>query len=282
MDRGEPMTMLSKGQLANEAGREISNSEVSSMIRSKMSGLFSAYPDVAQGIVNAVQQGNMVFCPQSGVEFDASNDPNFVQYDGTGYIYLNPATAAGGYIINSNLGGSATLCGSQTADVKELVTCAKSQLNSIAPACYCDSYNSLDSTSNSVQTAGAIDSCASAVSNFITLDVEGIAGDAFTCMIARIVGPAMSAMTSQMDDLLATYPNGGEGVEPSEELKRTADTISATLIILFGLTNSATSAVLDKLGIGLPFGTGAIAGGLFAMMLAHVFTIDLILENPNF
>jgi len=227
----------------------------------------------------------MIFAPSTGKNVAASDDPNFVHYEGAAYIWLDPSSGAGGYIIASGADGSATLCGSETSDVAELVACAKSQLGSIAPACCCSNLGDLGSGS-SIQDDIIVDACAGCAGNVVTafIDVSGLVGEAVTCLVADIVGPALAIMTSQMDDILATYPNEGRGVQPSDELKRMADTISVMMISLFGLFSNATSQLLDSLGISLPMtpGAGAIVGGYVALMLAHTFTIDLLLENPDF
>jgi transglutaminase-like putative cysteine protease len=284
--RGEPVTMLSKAQLATEAGRQLNSAEIAAAIRTKLAGLFGQVnASMESGIINQVNAGNIVFAPSAGKNVAASDDPNFVHYEGAAYIWLNPANGAGGYIVATGADGSATLCGSETSDVAELVACAKSQLGSIAPACCCSNLGDLGS-GNSIQDNIIVDACAGCAGNVITayIDVSGLIGEAVTCLVASIVGPALEVMTSQMDDILATYPNEGRGVQPSDELKRMADTISVMMISLFGLFSNATTQLLDSLGVSLPLtpGGGAIVGGYVALMLAHTFTIDLLLENPDF
>jgi hypothetical protein len=282
---GAPMTVLSRGLLSSEAGEELTNSEIASAVRDKLGGFFAIYPGAQAGIINAVNSGQVVFVPGSGVVVSASDDPNFGHYSGTGYIHLHPADGSGGYIISTNIAGSATLCGSETSDVAEVVTCVKSQLGSIAPACCCTNLPSLGSGS-SIQDAAILDACAGCAANVATafIDVSGLIGEAITCMVARIAGPALENLAGTMDVILTTYPNEGRGVQPSDELKRMADTISLTLIVLFGLFSNATGQLLDTLGAAIPITPGgpAIIGAYMALMLAHFFTLDLLVENPAF
>jgi hypothetical protein len=285
LEQGKPMLMISKAQLATEAGRSLTDSETSAAISAKLKGL-SPEPGVEAGIKDAVQQGKMVFAVEALMSETAADDPNFQQYQGAGYIFVDPADGSGGYIITGQAGGSAVLCGSETADVAELVACATAQLGALAPYCCCSGIPDIGPTSNSVADAAAIDACAGCAANIATafIDVSGVIGDAIACMVADLIAPAMEALTSQIDDMLAAYPNGGRGVEPSQDLRRMADTISVTLIGMLGLFSNTTSQLLDSLGISLPFppGTGAILGGYMAIFMAHFLVLDLMLENPDF